>query len=300
MTKQTKNIAASARARLLRIAKENSRNFNAVLLQYFQERMLYRLSISSYKLNFILKGALLFLIYDLPPTRLTKDIDFLGMNTDNTKENLTKTMKEILSIEVDDGVQFDIRKITAEDITEKAEYKGVRIHCEATLEQARSRFHFDIGFGDQIVPEPIMLEFPVLLADMPVPTLVAYTPETAIAEKFEAMVKLGYANSRMKDFYDIYHMAHNFSFNSKILSEAINTTFSNRNTELKEKSIIFSNDFKQNLEKNKQWKAFQLKNNIELDIEFRDCLDFIQLFIEPALSEEKIKSWDCYQLKWLE
>lgn len=251
MTKPVKNIAASVRARLLKIAKESKSNFDAVIRQYCQERMLYRLSISSYKLNFVLKGALLFLVYDIPRSRPTKDVDFLGIDIANSKENLINAMKEILSIQAADGVKFDTSKITAEDITEDADYKGVRIHCEASLGQARSRFHFDIGFGDKIVPAPMNLDFPVLLNDMPAPSLITYTTESAIAEKFESIVKHGYLNSRLKDFYDIYHMAHNDSFNSKTLMEAIKTTFTNRNTELDDRSLIFSYEFKQNSDKNR-------------------------------------------------
>lgn len=298
MTKQVMNVAASVRARLLKIAKDNNRNFNAVLLQYFQERMLYRLSISAYKLNFVLKGALLFLIYDIPRSRPTKDIDFLGMNTANTKENLIDAMTEILSIKVDDGVKFDTSKIIAEDITEKADYSGVRIYCEASLEQARSRLHFDIGFGDSIVPSPVKLDFPILLDNMPAPSLVAYTPESAIAEKFEAIVNLGFANSRMKDFYDIYHMAHNFSFHSRLLFEAINATFTNRDTNIENRSLVFSIEFKHNDQMEKQWKAFLRRNSIDLDIKFRNCVDFLQKFIEPIFSNN-IVNWNSDQLKWI-
>ena len=299
MTKPVKNIAASVRSRLLRIAKENGRDFNAVLLQYFQERMLYRLSISFYRSNFVLKGALLFLIYDIPRLRPTKDIDFLGVDFSNKKENLIDAIKQILSIQDEDGVIFDDEEIMAEDITKDADHNGVRIFCEAYLGRAKRRLHFDIGFGDKIVPKPLELDFPVLLNGMTVPSLVVYTPESAIAEKFEAIVNLGYANSRLKDFYDIYHMAHNYSFKSKILLEAITTTFSNRSTEITERSLVFSNEFKQNPDKNIQWKAFLRKNNINLDIEFEDCVVFIQIFVEPLFTEEKNDKWDCALLKWV-
>jgi predicted nucleotidyltransferase component of viral defense system len=300
MTKKVKNIAASVRARLLKIAKENGRDFNAVLLQYFQERMLYRLSISYYRSNFVLKGALLFLIYDIPRLRPTKDIDFLGVDFPNKKEILVDAIKVILSMEEEDGVIFNAEEITAEDITKDADYNGVRIFCEAYLGRAKRRLHFDIGFGDKIVPKPLDLDFPVLLSGMPVPSLVAYTPESAIAEKFEATVNLGYANSRLKDFYDIYHLAHNYSFSSEIILEAITTTFTNRNTELEERSLVFSNEFMQNADKNKQWKAFLHKNNIELDIEFENCVGFIQTFIEPLFTVAKLDyKWDYVKLNWI-
>ena len=134
---------------------------------------------------------------------------------------------------------------------------------------------------------------------MPIPSLIIYTTESAIAEKFEAMVKRSYLNSRMKDFYDIYHIANNFSFNSGISLEAIKTTFTNRNTDLEKRSLIFSNEFKQNTEKEKQWKSFLQKNSIDLDIELKDCVDFIQIFLEPLFDKEYFESWDKNQLKWI-
>ncbi len=293
MTKNVKNIAASARARLLRIAKDNDRNFNTVLLQYFQERMLYRLSISSYKLNFVLKGALLFLIYDIPRSRPTKDIDFLGMDTSNTKENLIEAMKEISNTEVADGVKFDISKITAEDITEDADYKGVRIYCEASLGQAISRFHFDIGFGDKIVPNPVKLDFPVLLDDMPIPSLIAYTPESAIAEKFEAIVKLGLATSRMKDFFDIYHLSSYHNFKAAILKEAIKTTFKNRLTSLTDRFNIYEDKFMNDKDKQTQWLAFIRRTGIESNLSFSDCIMYIKNFIEPLFDSNNIyNTWN--------
>jgi len=131
---RVKNIAASVRARLLNIAKETNRDFNTVLLQYFQERLLYRLSISPYRDNFILKGALLFLIYKMPRNRPTKDIDFLGVDTSNEEESLLNLMKEVAAISAEDGVWFDPESFTSERITEQSEYNGVRIYCIPHLE----------------------------------------------------------------------------------------------------------------------------------------------------------------------
>ena len=201
------NLEASIRARLKTIAKDSERNFDSVLLQYFQERFLYRLSISPYKENFILKGALLFVAYEIPRSRPTKDIDFLGKNISNTSENLISAMKEILEVQVQDGLRFDSESLISETIKQDAEYKGIRIYCNAYLGSAYSRLHFDIGFGDIVIPKPVILDFPVLLSDIPAPELIAYTPESAIAEKFEAIVNLGMITSRMKDFYDIYYLS---------------------------------------------------------------------------------------------
>ena len=238
--RKVKNIAASVRARLLKVAKNTKRDFNAVLLQYFQERLLYRLSISKYRENFILKGALLFLIYEMPRNRPTKDIDFLGVDTSNEEESLLNIMKEVAVISADDGVWFDPESFTSERITEQAEYNGVRIYCIPHLEQAKIRFHFDIGFGDTVVPNTIKLKYPTLLEDSPTPEILAYPPETAIAEKFDSIVRLGYATSRLKDFFDIYYMAHHYEFQSDTLHDAIDSKFKNRGTNITEKSTIFS------------------------------------------------------------
>ncbi|MCK4311951.1 MAG: nucleotidyl transferase AbiEii/AbiGii toxin family protein [Candidatus Cloacimonetes bacterium] len=178
MKKEINNIAASVRARLSRIAKETNRDFIAILLQYFQERFLYRLSISPYKQNFILKGALLFLVYNMPNSRPTRDIDFLGIKTSNTEKNLLQIMNEVISIKVEDGVRFDPESLESEIIKEDTDYRGVSIYCQVYLDRAKIRIHFDIGFGDEIVPEPVSLDFPVLLSDMPKPKLITYTPES--------------------------------------------------------------------------------------------------------------------------
>lgn len=298
MKKQVKNIAASVRARLQNIARENDKNFDAVLLQYFQERMLYRLSVSRFREHFILKGALLFLIYDIPRSRPTKDIDFLGVNI--SKADLLDAIKHILSIEVADGVIFDLSEIIAEDIKENAEYSGIRIHCQARLGQVRKRFHFDIGIGDKMFPDPVNMDFPVLLEDITVPSLIVYRQETAFAEKFEAIVKLGHLNSRMKDFYDIYHLAHNYSFRSEILRKAIETTFANRGTKIEDRLYVFADEFMKNAEKQIQWKAFLNRNELTLAIDFEHCVKFIMDCLEPLFIETSGEStWNIEHLKWM-
>ena len=300
MKREIKNIAASVRARLFNLSKATNRNFDAVLLQYFQERLLYRLSISPYKLNFILKGALLFLIYDIPVSRPTKDIDFLWVDSSNTEKNLLHIMKEVISIKDKDGVRFDTESLDSEIIKEDADYQGIRIFCKVFLEQAYRRIHFDIGFGNIIVPNPLSLDFPVLLSDMSCPKLIAYTPESAMAEKFEAIVKLGFTTSRMKDFYDIYHMANHRSFNSTILKEAIQTTFINRKTKLLNRTLIYSDEFINDPLKNKQWKAFLRRMDINIDLSFYDCINCIKTFIEPLFEENNNnKIWKTDKLSWV-
>ena len=285
MKKEIKNIPASVRARLLNLAKASKRDFNAVLLQYFQERFLYRLSVSSYRNNFILKGALLFLVYNMPQNRPTKDIDFLGLSITNDEESLLKVIRKITEIKVKDGVSFDIDSLTSEVIKENADYQGVRIYCEAIMGQVRKRFRFDIGFGDIIVPHPLTIDFPTLLPNFSAPQLLVYSPESAIAEKLESITKLNFFTSRMKDFYDIYYLANNYMFKPNLLQDAIETTFKNRGTDLKAHKILYDEKFKADSEKQQQWMAFLNRSKINIDLSFREIIDFIENFIEPLFSD---------------
>ncbi len=298
MSRNITNMAASVRARLLNIAKNKQRNFNAVLLQYFQERLLYRLSISPHKDKFVLKGALLFLIYDIPAARPTKDIDFLGREIDNQEQNLLKLIREIIKIKVRDGVRFDPQSLSVERMQENAAYEGIRIHCTAYLGKAKRRFHLDISFGDKIVPDSFELDFPIFLNDMPTPKLIAYSPDSAIAEKFEAIVNLGFLNSRMKDFFDIYHIASNRDFDAKILRKALETTFKQRQTDLSNRFDIYSTEFINDTTNNRQWEVFKNKVGIELNFTFADIVDFIKKFIEPVFEEDGIKKWKHKELTW--
>ncbi len=283
MKKSFKNIIASVRGRLLKIAKDSDRDFNAVLLQYFQERLLYRLSISPHRHNFVLKGALLYLAYDISPFRPTKDIDFLGVDTHNSENNILKVFRDIILIKENDGVNFDADSLDSELIKEVADYQGIRIFCVAHLGSAKRRMQFDIGFGDKIVHSPVTIDFPVLLQDFSVPRLMIYTPESAIAEKFEAIVKLNYVTSRMKDFYDIYFMAHCCKLDPDVLKEAIETTFKNRGTDPSIRNVIYTKDFINNSTNQMQWKAFLMRMEFDVNISFEACIMFIQDLIETVL-----------------
>ncbi len=297
----TKNIEASVKAKLLVIAKKSERDFNTILLQYFQERFLYRLSISKARNNFVLKGAMLFRIYNMPASRPTVDIDFLGRNTENSEENLIGLLIEVMLQDYPDGVRFDTSTIASEVIKESDDYQGVRIFCEAFLGKAKRRIHIDIGFGDIIVPKPTILEFPVLIDDFSIPKIITYTPESAIAEKFEAIVSLGIFTSRMKDFFDIHYMSQNYKFNSIILQKAIYLTFKNRETKIENSEYIFSKEFKENLDKQKQWKAFLNRINSEINLNFSECVHYIESFIDPII-RNRIggAKWDSDKQVWIE
>jgi hypothetical protein len=188
--------------RLLNIARKTDRPFDEVLQYFAMERFLYRLSQTEHVDSFVLKGALLFRIWDTPDCRATRDIDFLAY-LDNSPDNLATIIRDVCAIEsVDDGLEFDPNTVKAQPIKEDADYEGVRIRFRGQLGNARIHMQVDVGFGDLIHPEVAQASYPTLL-DLAAPTLRIYPPETVVAEKAEAMVHLGSLNSRMKDFYDI-------------------------------------------------------------------------------------------------
>ena len=292
MTKQydIKNHAASIKARLFNYAKDNGKDFQAVFRLYVQERFLYRLSKSVYSKKFILKGALLFLAFDISKYRPTKDIDFLGTSVDNDEDVLKDIFKEILQIKSDDGLTFDSESIDAEEIVEEQEYHGIRIKFNAYLEKSRDRIQIDIGFGDSIYAGPIKIDYPVLL-DLPSPELLAYSIESAIAEKFEAIVSRGYSTSRLKDFFDILHFAERQQFESKKLKEAIQITFKNRKTDLSDRSAVFSSDFKKDKAMQSMWSAFLSRRKLKSESKFEKIIEKLESFIEPVFSE-KVEQWN--------
>ena len=231
MPRELRNIGASVRARLLDRARTERSDFQILLTRYALERLLYRLSISPHRDRFILKGAMLFVTWVADPFRPTRDLDLLGSG-DNTAEAIAETFRAICAHAVaDDGVIFDVAALEAAPIREEAEYGGVRVRTTATIDGARIPIQVDIGFGDAVTPAPVEIDYPTLL-DAPAPQLRAYPVETVVAEKFEAMVTLGMANSRLKDFYDLWLIAQTFKFGRSTLSDAVQRTFERRGTAL--------------------------------------------------------------------
>lgn len=210
MRKPVRNIGASVRARLLNLAKERNQTLDALLTRYVLERLLYRLSSTKHRDRFVLKGAMLMATWFHDPHRPTRDLDLLGFG-DPDPDALIGVFREICAMQADDAVIFDIQALAVDRIRDEQEYGGLRIKTTATVDGARVRVLIDIGFGDAIEPGLTEVELPVLL-DVPAPRLRAYSRETVIAEKFEVMVKLGRANSRMKDLYDIWLLSRSHDF----------------------------------------------------------------------------------------
>jgi len=278
------NVAASVRARLANVARARREDFGLVLTHYALERLLYRLSRSRYRDDFVLKGAMLFQIWSGVPHRPTRDLDLLGRGAPSG-ERLAQIFEDICREPVEeDGLTFREGSIRAEEIREHQEYQGLRITFEARLGNARIPIQIDVGFGDAIVPGPIDVEFPTLLG-CPTPVLRAYSRETVTAEKFQAMVVLGMANSRMKDFYDVWVLCQHFSFDGGILADAIRATFERRRTPLPElTSIPVSEDFTRSPTKHAQWTAFLRKlGPSEERVTLGEVIILIQGFLTPPV-----------------
>jgi hypothetical protein len=228
--KPISNLTASVRQRLQNISRTKKEPFDLVLSRYAVERLLYRLSLSTYADRFLVKGAMLFPIWFEEMHRPTRDVDLLGFS-ENDEETLERIFKRLCAMDVEeDGLIFDAKTVKAERIQEDAAYTGIRVTLVVTLEKARIPVQADIGFGDVVTPSPEEVTFPTLL-DFPAPKLRAYPIYTVVAEKLEAMVSLGEANSRMKDFFDIWFLSQRFEFDGRLLAEAIQATERTRHLE---------------------------------------------------------------------
>ena len=233
MKKPGKDMAASVRTRLLNISREQEKPFDEVMILYMLERLLYRLSKSSYRDNFVLKGGLLLCVLFADQHRTTKDADFLAKQIAGQTDNIARIFREICTIEEDDGLIFNADEVETRRIKEDADYEGVRVLVHCRLGQARKILQVDLGFGDVVVPRPQLMEYPVILA-MEKPVILAYSLESVVAEKFDAMIALDQLNSRMKDFYDIYMLSDSDNpkvgrlfqeLSAKILSEYFDVAF---------------------------------------------------------------------------
>jgi nucleotidyltransferase AbiEii toxin of type IV toxin-antitoxin system len=277
-----KNVSASVHQRLLNIAKHTQRPFSEVLQYFAMERFLYRLTQTKYVDSFVLKGALLFRVWDTPDSRATRDIDLLAY-LDNSPDYLAAIIRDVCSTDdLDDGLVFDPETVEALLIKEDADYEGVRIRFRGQLGKAQVHMQVDVGFGDIVHPEAVLADYPALL-DLPAPSLRIYPPETVVAEKAEAMVHLGSLNSRMKDFYDIWHMSQQFNFKDTDLCEAIRGTFAKRKTAVIEFDELIT-ELLDSETLQKQWTAFLSKSTVSGPETFAEVLALIGKFLSPVFS----------------
>ncbi|MBR6975488.1 MAG: nucleotidyl transferase AbiEii/AbiGii toxin family protein [Ottowia sp.] len=278
----TRNLAASIRARLLAHAKEQGINFTLLLTRYAIERILYRLSISKHRDSFVLKGALLFDVWFAQSHRPTRDADLLGVGNTDT-QYLQNLFAEVCTMECADGIVFDSASVRTSRIRKQMGYAGVRVTLTGELDRAQCRVQIDVGFGDSVFPEPEDVTFPTILADLPGLHLKAYTRYTVVAEKFCAMLQRGNLNSRMKDYYDILMLSRCADFDGAILQQAVQSTLARMGESLPDGIPEgLKEEFAANPVKIRQWDAFLKKSALDA-LPLREAVEQVRAFLLPML-----------------
>ena len=282
--RRLRNLAASVRQRLLNIARERSEDFNHLLTRYANERLLYRLAESAHRDQFVLKGATLFELWHDIPHRATRDVDLLGFGEPDA-DRLEAVFRELCTAAVEpDGLRFLEESVHVERIRDAQEYGGVRVRLATDLDGAWIALQVDIGFGDAVTPGVVDAEFPTLL-DFPAPRLRTYPRETVVAEKFETMVRLGIANTRMKDFYDLWAMATTLAFGGESLAAALAATFQRRGTELPVGCpLALSLEFTSDVSKQAQWTAFLRRAAVSPTVSLESVTGVLRCFLLPPVT----------------
>lgn len=294
--RQTRDTAASIKARLLNYAKRNSEAFDLVLVRFALERLLYRLSKSRHRDGFVVKGAILFQVWSNLMHRPTRDLDLLAAGPP-TIETFIDIFRELCAQPVeDDGLVFAADTVTATRIKEEEEYEGIRMRFEANLSSARIPIQVDLGFGDAVTPNALPLVFPSIL-ELPAPELLSYPRETVVAEKFQAMVMLGIANSRMKDFFDLLTLCSQFEFDGELVRRAIQATFKRRKTNIPTSlPLALTEEFSQDQQKSMQWNAFLKKSGLgEENLSLSELAGRLAAFLmPPARAADLETSFDMF------
>jgi len=279
-----RDVGASVRQRLLNQSRAQDRPFQELLQYFAMERFLYRLSKSTFSDLFVLKGALLLTAWRAPLSRPTMDIDLAG-RTSNELNHIAELVRSVCGTGTEpDGIEFIPASIEVSRIKEDADYEGVRVRFHATLARARIPMQIDIGFGDVIVPSPKELEYPTLL-DFPAPVLRAYPRETVVAEKLEALTKLGLLNSRMKDYYDIALLSRMYPFNGDQLIAAIIATFRHRGTRIEADPAGLTEAYYEDPARVLQWRAFVRRSRFtEQPDDLKHLVAAVRQFAGPLLA----------------
>ena len=297
------NLSASILARLLTLAKQRGDDYSLLLNRFALERLLLRVSTSAHSDRFLLKGALLFALWYDTPHRPTRDADLLGFGPDD-EANLIATFREVAGMDLGDGIAFDPESVKAQPIREDNAYGGTRITMAARIGSARCALHIDVGFGDAVTPEPQTVIYPTLLTGFQASVLRVYPVYTVIAEKYQAMVMLGQANSRMKDFFDLAVIAQRTELNGATLAAAIAATFTRRQTTLPiERPLALTKQFSEDAAKQRQWQAFLNKNRIASG-SLGDTITLLGDMLWPptqvaAAKSEATATWRPDSLQWV-
>ena len=287
--------AISVKDRLKKQAVEEKKTMQDKIVMYGLERTIYRLSISEYAERFTLKGGIfLYALFNGDYTRATTDIDLLAQCISNDTEEMKKVFKEIFSIKCDDALRFDLNTLDVIYITEFKEYHGVKVSILGHLDKTKVPISIDIGFGDIVYPERMKMDFPVLL-DMDIPKVYAYSINSVVAEKFEAFVSLGLANSRYKDFYDIYVLSDRYNFDGKELTNAIKETFNHRGTSFDD-IVAFEDGFADDETRLMRWNSFVKKKKALIKLDFEEIVQLLKILLFPIV--DAIKKNELFERTW--
>ena len=298
------NLSASILARLLTLAKQRGDDYSLLLNRFAMERLLARVSTSPYAERFLLKGALLFALWYDAPHRPTRDADLLGFGPDD-EANLIATFRDIAAMDLGDGIVFDPESVQAQAIREDNTYGGTRITLVSRIGSARCALQIDVGFGDAVTPGPQTVAYPTLLNDFKAPTLRVYPVYTVIAEKYQAMVMLGQANSRLKDYFDLAVIARRTELDGATLAAAITATFARRQTALPTgRPLALTKQFSEDAAKLRQWQAFLNKNRIAA-ASLGDTIALLDDLLWPptqvaATNSQATAIWRPDSLRWVD
>ncbi len=300
MRKALLNIPESIRDRLLNVARSHGENYNALLRRYFQERLLFRIAQSELGERLYLKGGLLLVAYGLPAPRATVDIDFLGYELANRPDEIATALARVAALPCpEDGVLFDGDSVSNSPIRADAEHVGARLKITGRLGVAVLPVSVDIAFGSSFHTDE-MIDFPVLLGDIPAPRMRVYSLDYAVSEKFEAMVHLGLNNSRHKDFYDVWYLAQHKSFLIAPLQFAVNSTFGYRGTSLSRRVTIFDDTFSSSIDRQHAWQAWLARTGLVAPKDFIDVMHAIIRFLDPICQERAEDAyWDPVSQTWI-
>ncbi|MEO8922636.1 MAG: nucleotidyl transferase AbiEii/AbiGii toxin family protein [Caldimonas sp.] len=298
----TADPGASILARLLNLAKQRGEDYNLVLNRFGLERLLSRMAVSRYADRFLLKGALLFSLWYDEPHRPTRDADLLGFGPADV-DILVATFREIVAIRMDDGIVFDPESVRATAIREAAEYGGIRLRLDGRINNVRLALQIDVGFGDAVTPPAEMAVLPALLERLASPKLRVYPVYTVIAEKYQAMVVLGLANTQMKDFYDLAVIARRSELDGALLAQAVRATFERRGTPLpQDPPVALTAEFGLSVAKRQQWQGFLRKSKLS-DTDLGETVALIATLLWPATQVAAADTsataiWDTGRLEW--
>lgn len=298
MKETGRNIPASIHARLLDGAHRRHEDFNLTLKRYAIERFLYRLGASPYRNQFILKGAMLFPLWGGSLYRATRDLDLTGYTSDDMQA-LVAIVQEICVVPCpEDALRFQPDSVQAEPIRDKSEYHGFRVKLVATFGKAELRLQVDIGFGDTVVPPALDATYPVL-AGGPAPRIRAYPREAVVAEKFHAMVVLGAANSRYKDFYDMCVLATHFPFGGAFLRQSIEATFTRRATPISgHRPLALTPAFYSDAKRSAEWHRYLSRSALPDALpSFNAVGELVQAFLAPLWNA--LSSNETFGASWL-